>query len=190
MAGRATGRLLPLLVLGVALLGAACVGLGGDPADPTTTPSASPTAVTDAPTATEIHSSYATTTVRVLDGDTGEERGRVAAAVADTRSLRVTGLSETDHMPADRGMVFVYEEPQGSLTYVMRNMSFDLDIVFVHANGTIQSIHHLPAPAPGEDGESITASGRGQYVLEVNRGWTTDRGVEAGDRLAFELLEE
>jgi uncharacterized membrane protein (UPF0127 family) len=69
----------------------------------------------------------------------------------------------------------------------MRNMSFDLDIVFVRGDGTIQSIHHVRAPEAGEDGESITASGEGQYVLEVNRGWTTDRGIEAGDRLEFDL---
>ena len=72
----------------------------------------------------------------------------------------------------------------------MRNMSFDLDVVFVHANGTVQSIHHLPAPEPGEDGESIRAAGEGQYVLEVDRGWTGDRGVEAGDRLEFDLPDE
>ena len=133
---------------------------------------------------------YRHTTVTVVDGDSGEERGRLEAAVADTAAKRYVGLSETDRLPADRGMLFVYDEPQAELTYVMRNMSFPLDIVFVHGNGTIQSIHHVRAPDAGEDGESITASGDGQYVLEVNRGWTTDRGIEAGDRLEFELPDE
>ena len=133
---------------------------------------------------------YRHTTVTVVDGDTGEERGQVQAAIADEQSLRYTGFSETDRLPADRGMLFVYDEPQAELTYVMRNMSFDLDIVFVRGDGTIQSIHHVRAPEAGEDGESITASGEGQYVLEVNRGWTTDRGIEAGDRLEFELPDE
>jgi uncharacterized membrane protein (UPF0127 family) len=187
MTGRLSRRPLTVLLVALALLSAGCIGSSGDP---TATPTPPPTHATASQTPTPVHPTYAQTTVTVVDDETGEERGRVTAAIADNRSLRSTGLSETDELPADRGMLFVYEEPQTSLTYVMRNMSFDLDIVFVHANGTIQSIHHLPAPEPGEDGESIRASGRGQYVLEVDRGWTTDRGVEAGDRLAFELPGE
>ena len=129
---------------------------------------------------------YEHTTVTAVDGESGEELGRVEAAIADDQSLRYTGLSETDRLPEDRGMLFVYEAEQ-SLTYVMRRMSFDLDIIFVYGNGTVESIHERSAPEAGEDGNSIQASGEGQYVLEVNRGWSEKRGVEAGDRLEFEL---
>ena len=163
---------------------AGCVGPfadGGTGADPTLTPDDEPT-----PTPTPVHPNYEQTTVTVLDGETGEELGRVEAAIADDQSLRYTGLSETDRLPEDRGMLFVYEAER-SLTYVMRNMSFDLDIIFVYGNGTVESIHERPAPEAGEDGNSIRASGEGQYVLEVNRGWSEERGVEAGDRLEFEL---
>ena len=172
---------------------AGCVGPfadGGTGADPTPTPDDEPTPTptpNDGPTTpTPVHPDYGQTTVAVLDGESGEELGRVEAAIADDQSLRYTGLSETDRLPEDRGMLFVYEAEQ-SLTYVMRNMSFDLDIVFVYGNGTIESIHERPAPEAGEDGNSIRASGEGQYVLEVNRGWSEERGAEAGDRLEFEL---
>jgi uncharacterized membrane protein (UPF0127 family) len=189
MTGPHTRRAVTVLVVALAVLSAGCTGPGGPP-DPTASPTASPTAGTDTPTPTAVHPSYAETTVTVVDDDTGEDLGRVTAAIADNGTLRYTGLSETDSLPTDRGMLFLYDGPQSSLTYVMRNMSFPLDIVFVHANGTIQSIHHVRAPEAGEDGESITASGEGQYVLEVNRGWMTDRGIEAGDRLEFELPDE
>ena len=187
MTGRLARRALTVLLVALALLSAGCSGFSGDPTaseSPTSTPA------TASPTSTPVHPSYPNTTVTVVDKESGEELGRVEAAIADDRSLRYTGLSETDRLPADRGMLFVYDEPQAELTYVMRNMSFPLDILFVHGNGTIQSIHHVRAPEAGEDGESITASGDGQYVLEVNRGWTTDRGIEAGDRLEFELPDE
>ena len=175
-------RALPALLLVLVLLSAGCIGLGGDPAGPTATPMPA----TASPTATAVHPTYAQTTVTVVDDESGEELGRVEAAIADNRSLRSTGLSDTDRLPEDRGMLFVYEAER-NLTYVMRRMSFDLDIVFVYGNGTIESIHERPAPEAGEDGDSIEASGEGQYVLEVNRGWTDERGVEAGDRLEFEL---
>ena len=187
MTGRLPVHALTILLVALALLSAGCIGSSGDP---TATPTPSPTPATASPTPTAVHPTYAQTTVTVVDDESGEELGRVEAAIADNYSLRKTGLSETDRLPADRGMLFVYDEPQPELKYVMRNMSFPLDIVFVHGDGTIQSIHHVRAPEAGEDGESITASGEGQYVLEVNRGWTTDRGIEAGDRLEFELPDE
>ena len=127
-------------------------------------------------------SGYEHTTVVVVDGETGEELGRVDAAVADTFSKRYVGLSETDSLPDDRGMLFVHGDVD-ERTYVMRNMSFGIDIVFVDADGTITEIHEAPEPGPGEDGNQQRYTGTGRYVLEVNKGWMADRGVEAGDRI-------
>jgi uncharacterized membrane protein (UPF0127 family) len=127
---------------------------------------------------------YRHTTVTVVDGDSGEERGRLEAAVADTPAKRYVGLSETDRLPADRGMLFVHGDVD-ERTYVMRNMSFGLDVVFADADGTVTAIHEAPAPGPGEDGADQRYTGRAKYVLEVNRGWTTEHGVDAGDRLEF-----
>lgn len=127
---------------------------------------------------------YRHTTVTVVDGDSGEERGRLEAAVADTAPKRYVGLSETERLPADRGMLFVHGDVD-ERTYVMRNMSFGLDIIFADADGTITAIHEAPAPGPGEDGADQRYTGRAKYVLEVNRGWTTEHGVDAGDRLEF-----
>ena len=177
------------------LLAAGCVGPFGGPSTSTPAPTATepddgtPTMEpTDEPTPTEVHPDYDRTTVTVVDGETGEELGRVEAAIAGNSSLRYTGLSETDDLPDDRGMLFTYDGER-ELTYVMRNMSFPLDIIFVYANGTIDSAHERRAPEAGENGESIRASGEGQYVLEVNRGWTDERGVEPGDRVEFDVPE-
>ena len=168
-------------------------GQAGEPtATPTSTPSPSPSSSpTPEPTATpspEVHTGYDQTTVTVVDGETGEELGRVEVAIADTRELMVTGLSETDVLPPDRGMLFVHDEP-GEYTYVMRNMSFGIDIVFADADGTITVIHEAPEPGSDEDGASQGYTGEGQYVLEVTKGWMADHGVEEGDRLEFELPE-
>jgi uncharacterized membrane protein (UPF0127 family) len=83
-------------------------------------------------------------------------------------------------------MLFVHGE-SAEYTYVMRGMSFGIDIVFAAPNGTITTIHEAPPPAPGEDGSDQAYTGDGRYVLEVNRGWTADRGVEVGDELVFEV---
>lgn len=175
---------LVVVVIAVVALGG-CVGPFGageqSPAEPTATDD--PT-----PTATPVHSSYAQTTVTILDGDSDAELGTVEAAIADNGSLRYTGLSNTESLPEDRGMLFVFDSER-DLTFVMREMDFAIDIVYIDSNGTITSIHHAPAPGPDEDGNDQGYSGTGQYVLEVNHHWTTDRGVEAGDQVAFELPE-
>ncbi|WP_430505039.1 DUF192 domain-containing protein [Haloparvum sp. PAK95] len=139
-----------------------------------------------ASTATErLHADYETTEVDARTPD-GALLGSVTAAIADTPELRYTGLSDTESLPSDRGMIFVYDEV-GDHTYVMREMDFGIDIVYADDEGVITEIHHAPAPGPNEDGNDQEYPGRGQYVLEVVYDWTTDHGVEVGDRLEFEL---
>jgi uncharacterized membrane protein (UPF0127 family) len=128
---------------------------------------------------------YEMTTVEVETPD-GDDLGQVYAAIADTRDLRYTGLSDTDSMPENYGMLFVFDDVDDR-PFVMREMDFGIDIVYADDEGVITSIHHAPAPGPEEDGSEQTYPGRGQYVLEVNYEWTSDREIEAGDRLAFEL---
>ena len=132
------------------------------------------------------YADYETTTVTV-EGPEGESRGSVTAAIADDRDKRVLGLSDAESPPDDGGMLFVYDSPRERLTYVMRRMSFGIDIVFVDADRTITRIHNAPEPGPNEDGSEQEYDGSGQYVLEVPYEWTDRHGVEVGDSLRFDL---
>ncbi|WP_128904074.1 DUF192 domain-containing protein [Halorubrum amylolyticum] len=125
---------------------------------------------------------YDTATVEAVDGETGESLATVEARVADGLAKRYVGLSETDDLAADGGLLFVHGEA-GEHAYVMRDMAFGLDIVFVAPNGTVTQIHEA---AP--DSRPYTRyRGTGRYVLEVPRGWSERNGVEPGDRLVFDL---
>lgn len=130
------------------------------------------------------YASYETTPV-VVRGDDGELRGAVLAAIADNGDKRRLGLSAAESMPADGGMLFTYDSV-GERTYVMREMSFGLDIIYANSDGEITEIHTAPEPGPDENGANQTYPGRGQYVFEVNRNWTADNNVSVGDRLVFE----
>jgi uncharacterized membrane protein (UPF0127 family) len=158
----------------------------GTPAGSGTATAGSEAGDTASPSPTEGRYDHATVTV--LD-ENGTELGTVRVAVADTPEKRYTGLSKTESLPADRGMLFTYDA-QGSHTYVMREMSFGIDIVYIDANRTIGTVHHAPEPAEGEDGEDQRYPGEGKYVLEVNYEWTTRHGVEPGDRVRIEGLDD
>lgn len=178
----------------LAVAGAAAATLAGCSADDSGPTSTNPStrdeesARSPRTTATEttpIHADYETTTVRAVSTG-GETLGSVTAAIADTPQRRYTGLSDTERLPPDRGMLFVYESV-ADRTFVMRRMDFGIDIVYADADGTITSIHHAPEPGPGEDGDDQRYPGRGQYVLEVTYEWTREHGVTTGDELVFSL---
>jgi uncharacterized membrane protein (UPF0127 family) len=121
---------------------------------------------------------YERATVSLVD-ENGTDLAEVDVRVADTRDKRRIGLSRTDSLADGEGMLFVHSEPD-SYGYVMRNMSFGLDIIFVDIDGTVTTIHDAPEP----DGEyEETYAGYGRYVLEVPRGYADRVGLSEGDRV-------
>ncbi|MDQ2050800.1 DUF192 domain-containing protein [Natronolimnohabitans sp. A-GB9] len=123
--------------------------------------------------------------VRVVDGDTGDELAVVDVEVADTPSERYTGLSDHEDLPEGDGMLFVHSN-EDERTYVMREMDFDIDIIFIDSDREITTIEHARAPEPGEDGEDLEYTGQAQYVLEVPRGYANETGMDVGDEVEIE----
>ncbi|OYR39562.1 MULTISPECIES: DUF192 domain-containing protein [unclassified Halorubrum] len=124
---------------------------------------------------------YETTTVEAVDGETGESLATVEARVADGFVKRYVGLSATEELAEDEGMLFVHDDA-AERAYVMREMAFGLDIVFVAPNGTVTTIHG----AEPESAPLTRYRGTGRYVLEVPRGWSERHGVEPGDQIVFD----
>ncbi|MFB6352576.1 MAG: DUF192 domain-containing protein [Halobacteriales archaeon] len=120
------------------------------------------------------------TTVTVVDAD-GTELGTVEVRVADTVRERYTGLSDTDSLGPNEGMLFVHDA-EGRHAYVMRDMAFPIDIVFVGADRRITAIHHAEVEEP----PLTRYRGRGKWVLEVPYNWTVEHGVEVGDRIRIQ----
>ncbi|ELY89926.1 DUF192 domain-containing protein [Natrialba taiwanensis] len=123
-------------------------------------------------------------TVHVLDAD-DEPKATVEAEIADSATERYTGLSDHNSLESGEGMLFVHAS-EGEQTYVMREMEFDIDIIFVGADHEITSIEHARAPESGEDGEDIQYTGQAKWVLEVPRGYATETGIEVGDRMVID----
>ena len=121
---------------------------------------------------------YDRTTVTAVDAN-GTELATVEVRIADTRDKRRIGLSRTDSLSPGEGMLFVHNN-QDTHAYVMRNMSFALDIVFIDRDGRVRTIHHAGVPVTGV---GPRYRGTAQYVLEVERGWANETGLTVGDRI-------
>ena len=169
--------LLIVAVVGTLAL-AGCTG-GPSGATPSET-----TDVTDTTTNPNNEANGTEPQVELRDAN-GTVLGTVSVAIADNGSERRTGLSETERLNESEGMLFVYDSPQRNAAYVMRDMDFPLDIIFIAPNGTITTIHHA-ATEPGVAEENLTHyPGDGQYVLEVNRGYANRTGLTVGDTVAI-----
>jgi uncharacterized membrane protein (UPF0127 family) len=123
---------------------------------------------------------YERVNVTAYDDDCGQ-LATVEARVADTRDKRYLGLSNTSELEMGEGMLFVHPS-EGQHGYVMRDMSFPIDIIFINASERVTTVHHASVP----DGEyERTYTGRGRWVLEVPRGWSNRTGLTVGDRIAI-----
>lgn len=127
---------------------------------------------------------YEWTIVKIEDAETGDRLTTVDARVADDFAKRYTGLSDTTALNETEGMLFIHKETD-THTYVMRDMNFPLDIIFIDADGQITEIHSAPTE-PNAD--SLTEyRGEGKYVLEVNEGFAETHNVSVGDRVQIDL---
>jgi hypothetical protein len=87
--------------------------------------------------------------------------------VADTPRERYQGLSETDALPRDHGLLFVYGQETDRRTFVMRGMRYPIDIVFIDGTGTVTAVHSA-VPEPGTaEGDLTRYAGRARWVLEI-----------------------
>ena len=102
----------------------------------------------------------------------------IKAELAQTPDQRATGLMHRKSMPANDGMLFVFEQtaPQ---CFWMRNTLLPLSIAFLADDGTVTSIADM---APGSL-DSHCARQPVRYALEMNQGWFSKRGIKPGDRL-------
>jgi hypothetical protein len=103
--------------------------------------------------------------------------------LATTPEARSCGLSLRDSLPANRGMLFVYAEPE-ILTFWMKNTRMPLSIAFIDTAGRFVSIQKMnPFPITTVYESPVPAL----YALEVNQGWFEENGVGVGDAVEFRL---
>jgi uncharacterized protein len=115
----------------------------------------------------------------------GDTLRTIEIEIADTESERTIGLMHRRTMPDTQGMLFIFEEEERR-SFWMRNTLIGLDILYIRANGEIESIAKYAVPL---DERSIPSKGPALYVLEVFEGFCDRHGVKEGGRVAFERTD-
>ncbi len=101
--------------------------------------------------------------------------------IASSPEQQYIGLSNRDSICADCGMLFVFRDLD-EREFVMRDMKFPLDIIFI-AKGKIINIAEKLAPEGHETIYIYKSLAPADMVLEVNSGYTEKYGIKPGDNI-------
>ncbi len=102
--------------------------------------------------------------------------------IADTPEKRQTGLMFRKSMPADRGMLFVFES-DAYLNFWMKNTHIPLSIAYIDKNGYIIDIYHME---PLNALKTYPSKKTSRYALEVNLGWFHENNITPGCRILLD----
>lgn len=116
--------------------------------------------------------------------DTGERLVRVEVELAESAEERQRGLMGRESLPADEGMLFLFDEDHRG-GFWMKDTLVPLSIAFLDEGGAVLAILHMEPcaadPCPVYDPGVAYRS-----ALEVNRGAFEAWGVETGDVVVLE----
>lgn len=99
--------------------------------------------------------------------------------IAETEEERETGLSKTEKLDQDSGMLFIMPEGLSKVAFTMEDMSYDLDLIFINEDDEVYDVQY--GKAGSKDPIISTSEDTVKYVLEVN----PNSGIKIGDELEF-----
>ena len=102
----------------------------------------------------------------------------IQAEVAQTPDERATGLMFRKTMPANSGMLFVFEQA-ATQCFWMKNTLLPLSIAFIADDGSIVSLADMKPQAL----DSHCSAKPVRFALEMNQGWFAKRHVTVGAKL-------
>lgn len=101
--------------------------------------------------------------------------------VASTPRSQAQGYMGARVAPNDgEGILFVYDEPQ-PLSFWMKNVPFDLDIIFFDSNLKYLG-HETMSKHGGEEDHSIprySSKKPARFAVEVKSGWCKEKGIDS-----------
>jgi hypothetical protein len=104
--------------------------------------------------------------------------------IADDDESRERGLMNVRELPADRGMLFMFEAPR-ELAFWMKDTYLPLDLIFIGLDGRVLNIAANARPLSLNP---IFSRGEAIATLEVLGGTSRRIGLTPGDRISLPSL--
>lgn len=116
----------------------------------------------------------------------GDQNFKVTV-VSSQQELEI-GLSKTNSLPQDQGMLFLFKKPD-YYSFWMKNMKIPIDIIYIN-NDTIVTIIDNAQP-PKNNNENLiiyTPIEPSNKVLEIQAGLSKKYNFKNGDKIKYENL--
>jgi uncharacterized protein len=102
----------------------------------------------------------------------------IRAEIAADYGSRMTGLMNRSAMPANAGMLFIFDEVTTHCMW-MKNTLIPLSVAFLDEKGAIINVEDMKPQTE----DSHCARRPARYALEMNRGWFAAKGIKPGSRI-------
>ena len=107
--------------------------------------------------------------------------------VAKSQKEQEIGLSETDQLPQDQGMIFIFDKPD-YYSFWMKNMKFPIDIIYIN-NDKIVTVKSNAQPLVKQENPIIyKPTDPTDKVLEINAGLSKKYNFEKDDKVIIQNL--
>ena len=108
---------------------------------------------------------------------------RYTVEVAVTAAEKAKGLSFRDSMPADHGMIFLYDH-KDFYEFWMNGMRFSLDFIWLDGNTIVDITQNVQIPS-GATMPIIKPALQADKILELNAGVVARDGIKIGETVKF-----
>ncbi|MFI5167695.1 MAG: DUF192 domain-containing protein [Thermoanaerobaculales bacterium] len=110
-------------------------------------------------------------------------RVRLELALSDQE--RALGLMYRDNLPADQGMLFIFDH-DGLYPFWMKNTIIPLDLIWLDSKGAVVEVRADVQPCHRDPCPSYSPTKVGRAVLEVGAGVAAKHRIVPGAVLRFE----
>jgi uncharacterized membrane protein (UPF0127 family) len=104
--------------------------------------------------------------------------------IADNDQSRQQGLMYIKDLPANQGMLFLFEQPR-FVSFWMKNTYLSLDIIFIGPDGVVVNIDHATEPLSLD---LIESNAPVTGVLELGAGSAARIGLVSGNRVVHPVF--
>lgn len=101
-------------------------------------------------------------------------------ALRKTEKERQEGLMNSEGMNDNQGMLFVFDK-EDYYGMWMKNMLIPLDMIWINSDGVVVFLVHDQEPCKDNYCPTIESDVQARYVLEINAGQISKKGIRAGD---------